>query len=130
MPSPSAVNQPSASNRVVYLAAGIAAVGGLLWGYDLAVIGGAILFIKREFALSTTMQEVVVSAALLGAMLGAATGATFANRLGRRQFLLLMAVVNVAGVLGTVLAPTVGWLIASRALTGAAFGIVAFTAPL
>ncbi len=76
------------------------------------------------------MQEVVVSAALLGAMLGAATGATCANRLGRRQFLLLMAVVNVAGVLGTVVAPTVGWLVASRALTGAAFGIVAFTAPL
>lgn len=60
------------SARFVYIAVGIAAMGDLLFGYDLAVIAGAILFIKQQFALSPITEEVVVRAVLLGAMIGAA----------------------------------------------------------
>ena len=49
-------------NRFVYVAVAIAALGGLLFGYDTGVISGAILFVKRDFALSPTMEEIVVSA--------------------------------------------------------------------
>ena len=49
---------------------GVAALGGLLFGYDTGVISGAILFIKKQFSLSATMEEVVVSAVLVGAIIG------------------------------------------------------------
>ena len=60
--------------RFVYLATAISALGGLLFGYDVGVISGAILFIKQEFALSPTMEEIVVSSVLLGSLAGAAIG--------------------------------------------------------
>ena len=55
----------------VYVAVGVAAIGGLLFGYDTGVISGAILFIKNQFSLSATMEEIVVSSVLVGAVLGA-----------------------------------------------------------
>jgi hypothetical protein len=53
--------------RFVILAAAVAALGGSLFGYDTGVISGAILFIRPEFGLSTTLVELVVSSALTGA---------------------------------------------------------------
>ena len=50
----------------VYVAVGVAALGGLLFGYDTGVFSGAILFIKKQFSLSATMEEIVVSAVLVG----------------------------------------------------------------
>jgi|GEM_PF-3954380 len=64
----------------VYVAVGIAALGGLLFGYDTGVVSGAILFIKTQFSLSATMEEIVVSAVLVGAVIGAAAGGILTNR--------------------------------------------------
>jgi SP family galactose:H+ symporter-like MFS transporter len=50
----------------VYYAVAIAALGGLLFGYDTGVISGAILFLKVQFHLSPTLEEIVVSAVLVG----------------------------------------------------------------
>jgi len=47
--------------RFVYVAAVFAALGGLLFGYDTGVISGALIFIKREFGLTTAAEEIVVS---------------------------------------------------------------------
>ena len=47
--------------RFVYIAASFAALGGLLFGYDTGVISGALIFIKREFGLTTAAEEIVVS---------------------------------------------------------------------
>ena len=55
-------------NSFVYIAVGVAAIGGLLFGYDTGVISGAILFIKAQFLLSSAMEEIVVSAVLVGAV--------------------------------------------------------------
>src|SRR5262249_21065162 len=57
--------------RLVYIAALFAALGGLLFGYDTGVISGALIFIKREFGLTTAAEEIVVSGVLLGATTGA-----------------------------------------------------------
>jgi MFS transporter, SP family, galactose:H+ symporter len=57
--------------RFVYLATAISALGGMLFGYDIGVISGAILFIKKAFSLSAGMEEVVVSSVLLGSLVGA-----------------------------------------------------------
>src|SRR5664279_2011406 len=75
----------------VYLAAAISALGGMLFGYDIGVISGAILFIKKDFALSSGMEEIVVSSVLLGSLAGAAAGGVLADRLGRRKLLIFTA---------------------------------------
>ena len=60
-------NHPSPPNRsFVYVAASFAALGGLLFGYDTGVISGAVIFIRKDFALTTFPQELVVSMVLLG----------------------------------------------------------------
>jgi sugar porter (SP) family MFS transporter len=116
--------------RFVYVAAGIAAIGGLIFGYDLVVISGAILFIKQQFALSPTVEEVVVSAVVFGALAGAAAGGPLADRFGRRVVLILIAVIFTVGALSTALASTVTWIIVGRIIVGAAVGMVSMAAPL
>ncbi len=116
--------------RFVYVAAGIAALGGFLFGYDLVVISGAILFIKQQFALSPTTEEVVVSAVVFGAMIGAAMGGTLADRFGRRVVLILTAATFAVGALGTALATTVTWLIVGRVVVGLGVGMVSIATPL
>ncbi len=116
--------------RFVYIAAGIAALGGFLLGYDQTVIAGAILFIKKQFGLSSTIEEVLVSAVVLGALLGAAAGGTLADRYGRRTVLMLIAVIFALGAIGTALAPTIAWLVGGRVVGGTAVGMVSITAPL
>jgi MFS transporter, SP family, galactose:H+ symporter len=55
-----------------YMNAGVAALGGLLFGYDTGVISGALPFIRQVMSLSVIMQGIVVAIALLGAAIGAA----------------------------------------------------------
>lgn len=105
-------------------------MGGLIFGFDLAVIAGAILYIRDEFALTPFLIEVTVSASLLGAMLGAAAGGKLADFWGRRRPLMIIAVLGVLGPLATSLAPNTFWLILGRILTGASFGMASFVAPL
>jgi SP family galactose:H+ symporter-like MFS transporter len=116
--------------RFVYLATAISALGGLLFGYDVGVISGAILFIKHEFSLSPTMEEIVVSSVLLGSLLGAAIGGVLADRLGRRKLLIITAIVFGCGAIGAALAPVTVWLIVARLVAGTAIGIASFVAPL
>ena len=65
-----------------YLVASVAALGGLLFGYDTGVISGALLFIRQVMSLSPTMQGVVVAVALAGAAIGAAMVGYLSDRLG------------------------------------------------
>ncbi len=114
----------------VYVAVGIAALGGLLFGYDTGVISGAILFIKTQFSLSATMEEIVVSAVLVGAVIGAAAGGVLTNRFGRRKLIILAGIIFTASALGTALAPTIAWLIAGMVVSGFAIGIASFISPM
>jgi MFS family permease len=114
----------------VYVAVGVAAIGGLLFGYDTGVISGAILFIKKQFSLSTTMEEIVVSAVLVGAIIGAATGGALTNRYGRRKMIILAGIIFTISAIGTALAPSLSWLIAGRMISGLAIGIASFISPM
>jgi len=116
--------------RFVYLATAISALGGMLFGYDIGVISGAILFIQKEFSLSPGMEEIVVSSVLLGSLVGAVVGGILADRLGRRRLLILTALVFGLGAIGAALAPGTAWLLAARVVAGTAIGIASFVAPL
>jgi SP family galactose:H+ symporter-like MFS transporter len=120
----------SKSNSFVYIAAAISALGGMLFGYDTGVISGAILFIQRDFALSPTVIEIIVSSVVLGAVFGAVAGGTLTDRFGRRIVLIVTAGLFALGAVGTALAPTVFWLVIGRLIVGMAIGVASFTAPL
>jgi SP family galactose:H+ symporter-like MFS transporter len=120
----------SEGERFVRIAVGIAALGGMLFGYDTGVISGAILFIKQEFSLSTALQETVVSAVLIGAVIGAIIGGALADRFGRRKIIILAGIIFSLSALGTALAPTVTALIFGRIIVGIAIGLASFTAPM
>ena len=117
-------------NGFVYFAVAVAALGGLLFGYDTGVISGAILFIKNQFSLSATMEEIVVSSVLVGAVAGATIGGALTGRFGRRKMIILAGMIFTASAIGTALAPTVGWLIAARMVSGIGIGIASFISPM
>ncbi len=117
-------------NGFVYVAVGVAAIGGLLCGYDTGVISGAILFVKTQFSLSSTMEEIVVSVVLIGAVLGAIMGGALTDRFGRRKMIILAGVIFTISAIGTALAPTVAWLIGARVVSGIAIGIASFISPM
>ncbi len=123
-------NADAEAKRFVYLATAISALGGLLFGYDVGVISGAILFIQKAFSLSPGTEEIVVSSVLLGSLAGALIGGSLADRLGRRRLLIVTAVVFGGGAIGAALAPGTAWLIVARIVAGAAIGIASFVAPL
>jgi len=114
----------------VYYAVAIAALGGLLFGYDTGVISGAILFITKQFSLSSTMEEIVVSAVLIGAVAGASVGGALTDRFGRRGLIIVAGLIFIASSLGTALAPSVPLLIAARVVSGIAIGLASFLSPM
>ncbi len=120
----------SHGSSFVYIVAAFAALGGILFGYDTGVISGAILFIKEHFMLSAIQEEVVVSAVLLGALIGAVAGGRLADRFGRRKIIIISAIIFALGAIGTALASTVAWLIVGRGIVGVAIGMASFVTPL
>src|SRR5881392_451093 len=116
--------------KFVYIAASFAALGGLLFGYDTGVISGALIFIKREFGLTTVAEEIVVSGVLLGATLGAIVGGKAADLFGRRRVLLVTAAIFGIGALASAVAPSPSVLIASRAVLGLAIGLASTNVPV
>ena len=68
------------SPRFVYLAAAISALSGMLFGYDTGVISGAIPFIQQDFALSPTLEEIVVSSVVFIIYLSALVSQRYSNR--------------------------------------------------
>lgn len=126
----SLLNADRDHSNFVYTIAAIAALNGLLFGFDIGVISGALLYIKQSFALSPFLQGVVTSSVLVGAMIGAATGGRLADRFGRRRLTLAGAAVFFVGSFGMALSPTVGWLIGWRVVEGVAVGVASIVGPL
>jgi len=114
----------------VYVAAIFSALGGMLFGYDTGVISSAILFIKKEFMLKSGLQEITVSAVLVGAVIGAAIGGKLADNFGRRKTIIIAAIIFAAGAIGTAAAPSIAILIIGRIIVGIAIGAASFTAPM
>lgn len=108
----------------------IAGLGGILYGYDMGIIAAALIFVRSSFSLTTQMEEIVVSVVLIGAMLGAITGGSVADRIGRRATLLWGGGIFIVGSILAPMSPNVATLIAARTLLGIAIGFTSVTAPV
>ena len=93
----------SGTNGFIYVVAAVAAMGGLLFGYDTGIISGALLFIADDFKLSDTAQQIVVASLLLGAVFGALFGGPLADRIGRRRAIMTAAAIFLIGSLASAL---------------------------
>jgi sugar porter (SP) family MFS transporter len=114
----------------VIIVSAIAAIGGLLFGYDTGVISGAILFIKQQFSLDSTMQEITVSSVLVGSVTGAALGGLLGDRFGRRHMIMLAAIIFGVGAVLTAFTPNLTILIIGRIIVGVGIGIASFISPM
>ncbi len=115
--------------RFVYVVACVAALGGLLFGYDIGIISGALLFIENDFPLTPFLTGVVVSSILIGAVFGAGASGALGDKLGRRKMVLIAAVIFAAGAVGMALSPTISVLIFFRIVTGLAVGAASALVP-
>jgi len=123
-------SEGSAGNRrFVYIVASIAALGGLLFGFDTGVISGALLFIRQDFGLNAFTEGFIVSSLLLGAVVGAGVSGALSDRLGRRTIILVAAVIFAVGAIGAALSPSVGVLIIFRFVLGLGVGTASALVP-
>ena len=120
------------SNRSLFyiITAIIAAMSGILFGFDTGVISGAILFINDEFHLTPQLNGLVVSAVLLGALIGALISGRLTDTLGRRTLLINDAIIFILGTLISAFAPGIVTLMVGRFIVGVAIGIASYVAPL
>jgi SP family galactose:H+ symporter-like MFS transporter len=107
-----------------------ASLGGFLFGYHLGVISGALLFIRRDFRLGAFERGALVSALLLGAMVGSLLAGRLADAVGRRHALILIAVLFIVATALATAAPDYGVLLVARSLAGVAVGAASATTPL
>jgi MFS family permease len=108
----------------------IVAIGSFLFGYQTAIIGSALLFIRDQFALSSLQEAQVVSFILIGATIGAIVGGELADRIGRKITLFLTIVICAAGTLMFGMGESYAMLLAGRAVIGFAIGVISVVVPL
>src|SRR6266404_9744216 len=114
----------------LYLPALVAAIGGLLFGFDTAVINGAIVFIKRQFVLSDSQTEVAASSLLLGCVVGASLAAFTSDRFGRKRVLLGAAALFTISSVGAAIPRNLLEFVIARILGGIAIGMASTLSPL
>ncbi len=130
MPDPLSPPRPRVNHSFLARISFIAALGGVLYGYDMGIIAAAVIFVRHTFTLSTVMEELVVSIVLVGAMIGAMVGGVVADRIGRRATLVWAGGIFIAGSVLAPLSPNVEILIVARAIIGVGIGFTSVTAPV
>ncbi|PVB63711.1 sugar porter family MFS transporter [Labrenzia sp. 011] len=108
----------------------LAALFGLLFGFDEGVIAGALPLITKSFDISPTGEGFMTAAVPLGAVAGAILAARYADSLGRRKVLMLCSVLFAAGAVAAGLATGLEFLITARLVLGIAIGASALAAPM
>ena len=116
--------------KFTYRISAVAALGGFLFGFDTAIINGAIVFLKQQFRWSEVQTEVAAGSLLLGCVIGAGVAGTLSDRLGRRRILLLAAAIFALSSVATALPNSLAQFCAARVVAGVAIGIASMLSPL
>ena len=118
------------ASSLVIRSAIVAAVGGLIFGFDTAVISGANAALKVQFNLDDGGLGATVAIATVGTIIGALIGGRSADRFGRRKLLFFIGILYVLGALGTALAPSHLVLMIFRFIGGLGVGLSSVCAPI
>ncbi|XP_042321858.1 solute carrier family 2, facilitated glucose transporter member 10 isoform X2 [Sceloporus undulatus] len=108
---------------VLLLSATVSLLGGLIFGYELGIISGALLQLQVDFHLGCFEQEVLVSSLLTGGLLASLVGGIFIDQQGRRKAILVSNAVLLCGTLILTLAGSLLWLICGRMTIGFAISM-------
>jgi len=126
------MTEPKDSGSIGYLVGVclVAALGGLLFGYDTGVINGSLQFVQLKFDLSATMKGFAASSALIACIFGAGFAGTLSDYLGRKKVLILSAILFLVSAIGTALPQTLWQFIVFRLIGGLGVGAASMTSPM
>ena len=120
------------NKKFVYFICLVSAMGGLLFGYDWVVIGGAKPFYELYFDIADipTMQGLAMSVALLGCLIGAMLSGMLADRYGRKSLLMVSAIIFLVSAYATGAFSVFSWFLIARFLGGIGIGIASGLSPM
>jgi MFS transporter, SP family, xylose:H+ symportor len=122
--------QANFNSRFIALVTIVAALGGLLFGYDTAVIAGAIGFLQTNFQLDPAMKGWAASSALLGCVIGVSFAGIFSDRVGRKKTLVLSGILFLASAIGTAVPDQFFVFVLFRMLGGVGVGVASMASPM
>ena len=117
-------------NPFILRLATIAALGGFLFGYDTGVVGGALLYIKKDLHASNFGQQAIVASILIGAVVGAIASGYLADKISRKWTKCLSGSIYVLGALLSAFSTNVWELVGARFILGISVGTASFVSPL
>jgi sugar porter (SP) family MFS transporter len=118
------------STVYLYMIVLIAAVGGFLFGYDLSLISGAVIFLETEFALTPFWFGAVTASAVLGCPFGPLAGVWLADNLGRKRTLIIASVLFMVSTIGCATTGGMVEFIIWRFIGGMGVGLAATVSPM
>ena len=120
------------NKKFVYFICLVSAMGGLLFGYDWVVIGGAKPFYELYFDIADipAMQGLAMSVALLGCLIGAMLSGMLADRYGRKLLLMVSAIIFLVSAYATGAFSVFNWFLIARFLGGIGIGIASGLSPM
>jgi MFS transporter, SP family, arabinose:H+ symporter len=118
------------TNRFIALITLIAALGGFLFGFDMAVVSGIIEPVKSQYSLSSSQEGLFVSCALLGCIAGVAFSGYLSDKTGRKKVLFIAAFLFLNSAVGFAFSKEYALLIFFRILAGMAVGVASNVSPL
>lgn len=125
----SAVNSSNKMGYLIFICLA-SALGGLLFGIDMLVVGGTISHVQTQFALSAGQVGWFVSSALAGCFLGAISSGVIADKIGRKKPLVIAAILAIISVIGCAIATSYFTLTLARFIGGFGIGIATMVSPL
>lgn len=124
------LHEEQGSTLFVVAIALVAALGGLLFGYDTAVISGAIGFLQLHFELSPAMVGWTASSALVGCILGASVAGKLSDQFGRKNVLIFAAIMFLISAIGSAIPESLTEFIIYRIIGGIGVGAASMTSPM
>ena len=117
------------SGYVIFMAV-VAAIGGILFGYDTAVISGTISSVTGQFSLDTLQQGWYVGCALIGSIIGVLFAGTLSDTIGRKKTMLIAATLFCLSAVFCAASADFMQLVCFRIIGGVGIGIVSIVSPI